>query len=218
MPLLSVRGNERYLKNMPVVGVTPSIYGFNNLGAVLNPYLNSFGANEIQFYSPFTGKVGPSFRPGNIFNDMRRGFENNPFYNVVSVQFPNLATEPAIKTLRYDNGKINLGVVGTETDLNVLKKILDDYYTRMGLAASADPVASPSAPVAGSSTTSGSVVAGTPGAAATPGGPALSVLPAPGLVGRMWSGITGLGSSAASAVSGAASSAASALGTLEGGQ
>ncbi len=152
MSYLSVRGDERFLRNMPVVGVTPSIYGFNNLGGILNPYLNRygpnmpFGVNEIQFYSPFSGQVGPSFRPGNILNDMRKGFENNPFYNVVSVQFPNLATEPAVKTLRYDNGKINIGVIGTETDLNVLKKILDDYYTRMGLAASADPVGSPSAP------------------------------------------------------------------------
>jgi hypothetical protein len=158
MSLLSVRGNERFLKNMPVVGMTPSIYGFNNLGSVLNPYLNQFrqtgtfgqvgpyGVNEVQFYSPFTGTVGPSFKPGNVLNDMRRGFENNPFYNVVSYQFPNLAVEPVIKTLRYNNGKINLGVIGTETDLTVLKKILDDHFTRQGLAASADPVASPTAP------------------------------------------------------------------------
>jgi hypothetical protein len=154
MSLLSVRGDERFLRNMPVRGILPSIYGFNNLGSILNPLLNPygsnvpFGANEIQFYSPFTGQAGPSFKPGNILNDMRRGFENNPFYNVVSTQFPNLATEPVIKTLRYDNGKLNIGVVGTVTDLNVLKKILDDHFTRQGLAASADPVASPSAPLA----------------------------------------------------------------------
>lgn len=152
MSLLSVRGDERYLRNMPVVGVTPSLYGFNNLGSILNPYLNRygpnmpFGVNEIQFYSPFSGQVGPSFRPGNILNDMRRGFENNPFYNVVSVQFPNLVSEPVIKTLRYDNGKINLGVIGTADDLNTLKQILDNYYAGHGLPASTDAVASPSAP------------------------------------------------------------------------
>jgi hypothetical protein len=137
---------------MPVVGMTPSIYGFNNLNSVLNPYMNQFspnmpfGANEIQFYSPSTGQLGPSFKPGNILNDMRRGFENNPFYNVVSTQFPNLSTEPVVKTLRYDNGKINLGVIGTVDDLNILKKILDDHYARHGLAASTDSIASPSAP------------------------------------------------------------------------
>jgi hypothetical protein len=163
MSLLSVRGNERYLRNMPVVGVTPSMYGFNNLGSVFNPYLNRygqlgqnmpFGANEIQFYSPSTGQLGPSFRPGNILNDMRRGFENNPFYNVVSVQFPNLLSEPIVKTLRYENGKINLGVIGTTDDLNTLKKILDDYYAKQGLAGSTDSVASPSAPPPPTTTTS----------------------------------------------------------------
>ena len=160
MSLLSVRGDERYLRNMPVVGVTPSIYGFNNLGSILNPYLNRygpnmpFGTNEIQFYSPFTGQVGPSFRPGNILNDMRKGFENNPFYNVVSVQFPNLVSEPVVKTLRYDNGQINLGVIGTANDLNTLKQILDNYYAGRGLPASTDVVASPSAPPAPSSSKS----------------------------------------------------------------
>ena len=162
MSLLSVRGDERFLRNMPVRGILPSIYGFNNLGSILNPLLNPYGANEIQFYSPFTGQAGPSFKPGNILNDMRRGFENNPFYNVVSTQFPNLATEPVIKTLRYDNGKLNIGVVGTVTDLNVLKKILDDHFERQGLAASTDPVASPSAPLAKPPVATLPVVAGPP--------------------------------------------------------
>ncbi len=178
MPLLSVRGNERYLNSMPVVGVTPSIYGFNNLGSILNPYLNSFGVNEIQFYSPYTGQVGPSFKPGNILNDMRKGFENNPFYNVVSVQFPNLASEPIVKTLRYDNGIINLGVIGTVDDLNTLKIILDNHFSKRGVSPSSDVVASPSAPVlrsasTGTSTTpSLSVVRATSAPAATTTTPA----------------------------------------------
>jgi hypothetical protein len=148
MSLLSVRGNERFLRNMPVVGMTPSIYGFNNLNSVLNPYMNPYGmgVNEVQFYNPLTGQPGPSFKPGNIFNDMRRGFENNPFYNVVSTQFPNLATEAVVKTLRYDNGKINIGVIGTVNDLQILKKILDDHYAKHGLAASTDSIASPVPP------------------------------------------------------------------------
>ena len=168
---LFVRGDERFARNMPVRGIVPSMFGFNNLNSVLNPYLNPLGVNEVQFYSPFTGQLGPSFKPHNVINDMRRGFENNPFYNVVSYQFPNLAVEPVIKTLRYDNGKLNLGVIGTETDLTVLKKILDDYYARQGLAASADPVASPAAPPA-------AATAAATATAATATGPSLTVLPA----------------------------------------
>ncbi len=186
MSLLSVRGNESFLKNMPVVGIAPSMFGFNNLSSILNPYLNQFGSlrqpgslgqivpygvNEVQFYSPFTGAVGPSFKPHNVLNDMRRGFENNPFYNVVSNQFPNLAVEPVIKTLRYDNGKINLGVIGTETDLNVLKKILDDHFARQGLAASADPVASPAAPAAAAPPAPAPPVAAAPAPVVAPAAP-----------------------------------------------
>ena len=187
MSLLSVRGDERYLRNMPVVGVTPSLYGFNNLGGILNPYLNRygpnmpFGVNEIQFYSPFTGQAGPSFRPGNILNDMRRGFENNPFYNVVSVQFPNLVSEPVIKTLVYNNDKINLGVIGTADDLNTLKQILDNYYAGHGLPASLDVVSSPSAPTAAAATAPAAPATTAPVAPATPAttAPAATVIPPP---------------------------------------
>jgi hypothetical protein len=219
MSLLSVRGNERFIRNMPIVGMTPSVYGFNNLGSILNPYLNQFnqlgqlGANEIQFYSPFTGQVGPSFRPGNILNDMRRGFENNPFYNVVSTQFPNLASEPVVKTLIYNNGKINIGVIGTVEDLNTLKKILDDYYAKQGLSASTDPVASPSAPTTAPTT---AVV----GATAEP---VLTVIPPPssGISGRVLGGLSGLASSVKSGVSGIKSGASDLIDgfrNMEGGQ
>jgi hypothetical protein len=49
---LFIRGDEKYAKHFPVVGVAPNLYGFNNLQGVFSPYIN----NNIQFYDKYTGR------------------------------------------------------------------------------------------------------------------------------------------------------------------
>jgi len=126
-----VRGTESFIPpNAPIVGVNPMMYKFNNLGNILNPYMRSssyvppYGppyVNEIQFYNPYNGQLGPNISQNSILSDMSQNMYNDPRYKLV--------IDSQVHSKQYDNGKINVGIIGTENDLNTVKSILDKYYS-----------------------------------------------------------------------------------------
>jgi len=122
-----VRGTESFIPpNAPIVGVNPMMYRFNNLGNILNPYMRSSSyvppyVNEIQFYNPVSGQLGPNISQNSILSDMSQNMYNDTRYKPV--------IDSQIHSRQYDNGKINVGIIGTENDLNTVKSILDKYYS-----------------------------------------------------------------------------------------
>jgi hypothetical protein len=118
---LRVRGDERFIRNMPVVGIQPTLYGFNNLGSILTPPY----VNEIQMYNPITGTMGPSFKPSSILDNIRTGFQNNPNFNVIQSQVP-----AQVRSTIYSNNNLYIGLVGTDADIMIVKKILDDHLSK----------------------------------------------------------------------------------------
>lgn len=113
---LFVRGDERYIRNMPVVGMTPTMYGFNNLRGTLNPYFN-----EVQFYNPWTGSMGPSYKPADTINNLMQGFSNNPNYNVIQ-------QNQGVNSSIYNTNNINVGLIGSSDDLLKVRQILDKHF------------------------------------------------------------------------------------------
>jgi len=115
---LYVRGDERFIRNMPVVGMAPSIYRFNNLNRMLTPYVN-----EVQFYNPFTGMPGPSYKPGNFMENFANGLTNNPTYSVAQ------QVQPVVTSSLYTNGTYNIGLVGTQQEITTAREILDKHFS-----------------------------------------------------------------------------------------
>jgi len=116
---------DRYISNMPVVGVTPNVYSFNNIGSILDPYM---GVNEVQFYNPLTGQLGPNYKTSSFLNNM---LNNQP--NILNNQ----------PTFLYNNNGINVQITGSQTDIDKVKQILDNSFKP-----AAPPAAAPAAPVA----------------------------------------------------------------------
>ncbi len=120
-----VRGTESFIPpNAPIVGVNPlnpMLYRFNNLGKILNPFMGTPPyVNEIQFYNPITGQLGPNISQNGILNDMSENMRNDLRYKPV--------IDSQIHSRQYDNGKISVGIIGTEADINTVKSILDKHY------------------------------------------------------------------------------------------
>lgn len=118
-----VRGTESFIpSNAPVIGVNPySLYRFNNLGNILNPYLNTPYVNEIQMYNPITGALGPNIKPANILGDMQRSIQTDDRYRPI--------IDNQVHSRNYDNGKINIGIIGTDKDIETVKAILDKHFS-----------------------------------------------------------------------------------------
>ena len=76
--------------------------------------------NEIQFYNPITGQMGPNISQHGLLSDMSQNMRNDQRYNPV--------IDSQIHTKQYNNGKINIGIIGNEADLNTAISILDKYY------------------------------------------------------------------------------------------
>jgi hypothetical protein len=133
---LRVRGNERFIRNMPVVGIEPTLYGFNNLRSTLSPYVN-----EIQFYNPFNGSLGPSIKPNNILDNVTNGFLNNPLYNVAQPQYLQSSLQQSlqfsgnVKTVMYNN-RVNVAITGKDDDTTYVKKILDEHFSKNPISTS----------------------------------------------------------------------------------
>jgi hypothetical protein len=138
---LFIRGDEKYAKHFPVVGVAPNIYSFNNLSGALGPYVNN-----IQFYDKYTGRLGPSFSPSTMLSQMVNSFQTDPRYASVY--------QNQIRTNVYHNDSKNfsIGLIGTSDNITITKKALDDYFNK-----SKTPVApvAPVAPAGATVTTSG---------------------------------------------------------------
>ena len=114
---LFIRGDEKYSKHFPVVGVTPSAYAFNNLQNTLGPYVNN-----IQFYDPYTGRMGPSFTPNNMIGEMLTNLkQTNPVFAE--------ASRNQIKTSVYNNDtkKFTVGLIGNDEDIKIARIALDTY-------------------------------------------------------------------------------------------
>jgi hypothetical protein len=123
---LIVNGDERYIRNMPVVGIRPTMYGFNNLRSTLHPYLNQnpypyLNPNEIQFYNPIYGSLYSSYKPADTINNLMQGFTNNPNYNVIQ-------QNQGINTFVYNTNNINVGLIGSSDDLLKVRQILDKHF------------------------------------------------------------------------------------------
>jgi len=126
-----VRGTESFIPpNAPIVGINPinpMLYRFNNLGNILNPYMRSPPyVNEIQFYNPITGQLGPNISQNGILSNMSQNIQNDPRYTPV--------IDSQIHTKQYNNGKINIGIIGNEADLNTVITILDKHYATSTVA------------------------------------------------------------------------------------
>ena len=117
MPLF-IRGDEKYSKHFPVVGVTPSLYTFNNLQNTLGPYVN-----RIQFYDPLSGRMAGSFTPENIIGEMLTNLkQTNPVYAE--------ASRNQIRTSVYNNDtkKFTVGLIGNDEDIQTVRKALDAHF------------------------------------------------------------------------------------------
>ena len=115
---MHVRGTEKFLNPyMPVVGMQPNVYRFNNLSSTLTPYVN-----EVQFYDPYTGALGPNISPNGILKDMNESLLSDSRYT------PFIKSQVHSKI--YDNGKINVGLIGTNDDINLVNQILNNYFNQ----------------------------------------------------------------------------------------
>lgn len=135
---MHVRGTEKFLNPyMPVVGMTPnknvfdnfirselsidnlrpSFYRFNNLTSTLAPYVN-----EVQFYDPYTGALGPNISPNGILRDMNESLLSDSRYA------PFIKSQVHSKI--YNNGKINVGLIGTNDDINLVNQILNAHFNQ----------------------------------------------------------------------------------------
>jgi hypothetical protein len=117
---LFIRGDEKYSKHFPVVGVTPSVYAFNNLQNTLGPYVN-----KIQFYDPYTGRLGPSFTPNTMIEEMLTNLkQSNPLFAE--------ASRNQIKTSVYNNDtkKFTVGLIGNDEDIKIARTALDAYLSK----------------------------------------------------------------------------------------
>lgn len=149
---LFIRGDEKYAKHFPVVGVAPNLYSFNNLSGAFGPYLNN-----IQFYDKYTGRLGPSFSPSTMLSQMVNSFQTDPRY--ASVYHNQIRTN----VYHNDSKNFSIGLIGTNDNIAITKKALDEYFNKTKTSVA---TASPTAPTTGISVT-------TPGATTTvlPTGP-----------------------------------------------
>ena len=119
---------DRYISNMPVVGVTPNVYSFNNIGSILDPYM---GVNEVQFYNPLTGQLGPNYKTSS--------FQDNMLTNQPNNNQPNMLTNQ-LTSLYNDNG-INVQITGSQDDTKRVITILNNYFTKTQAQAQVQPQA-----------------------------------------------------------------------------
>jgi len=139
-----VRGTESFIPpNAPIVGINPinpMLYRFNNIGNILNPYMRTPPyVNEIQFYNPITGQLGPNISQNGILSDMSQNMQNDPRYTPV--------INNQICSKQYNNNKINVGIIGNEADLNTVISILDKHFATSTVAPPVTPSAPATAPV-----------------------------------------------------------------------
>jgi hypothetical protein len=120
---LFIKGDELYSKHFPVVGVTPTLYGFNNLPSVFGKYFNP-PINRIQMYDGWSGKLLPSVEPATLLTEMMDNLKSNPNYAVQERQ--------RIHSSLYNNDtkKFTVGLIGTEKDIEMTKKALDEYLKK----------------------------------------------------------------------------------------
>jgi hypothetical protein len=97
-----VTGNERYIKNMPVVGMTPQYYTLPNIATTI-PRV------DYQFYNPWTGSLGPAF--------------TNALDNVKNTT----STTGGVESKIYNKKGVYVGLVGTSSELAKIEKCLDDH-------------------------------------------------------------------------------------------
>jgi hypothetical protein len=118
---MHVKGTEKFLNPyMPVVGMTPSFYRFNNLSSTIAPYVN-----EVQFYDPYTGALGPNISPNGILRDMSESILSDSRYK------PLVNSQVVSKV--YDNGKINVGLIGTNNDILLVNQILNAHFNQQNV-------------------------------------------------------------------------------------
>jgi len=98
-----VSGRERYLRNMPVVGMTPQYYTIPGLNSLIQPRV------DYQFYNPWTGSLGPSFT-------------NEPY----TTNTNNLNVNTEI----YNRNGVYVGIVGVNEDINKVKRCLDLHLSQ----------------------------------------------------------------------------------------
>ena len=85
-----------------------------------SPY--STPIDEIQFYNPFTGALGPSVTSSNSVNSA-----NYELQNLIQRQYPTLNNRNII-IINYNNTKINVGIFGSENDVTLVKKIIEAHF------------------------------------------------------------------------------------------
>ena len=116
--------NNNLITGLPVFDINKNVsnqyYRFNNLGNILDPYMITPPyVNEIQFYNPINGQLGPNISQQKILSDMAQSFTNdNKYKPVINSQ---------IHSHHYNNSKISIGLIGSHTDINTVKSILDKY-------------------------------------------------------------------------------------------
>lgn len=126
---LFIKGDEIYSKHFPVVGMSPSfgvtstlapsVYRFNNLSNVFNPYVN-----RIQMYDGWTGKLLPNMTPSTLLTEMADNLKSNPNYSGLENQ--------RIRSNLYNNDtkKFTIGLIGIEKDIETTRKALDEYLNK----------------------------------------------------------------------------------------
>ncbi len=108
-----VTGEDRYYKNMPVVGMT----GLNQFYTI--PGLNNMMQPRVdyQFYNPYTGSLGPT-----VTNANNIGL-NNYGLNNLNINTAN------IKSDIYERNGILVALVGTQGDIDKAENCLDKHLS-----------------------------------------------------------------------------------------
>jgi len=115
-----VSGNEKFIRNMPVVGMTPSLYTIPNLNTFVSPHI------KYQFYNPWSGQLGQT-----VSTHMNQFSPINSIYgtNSISDMFTNPQGNLSVKSQVYDRNGICVGLIGSNDDILKVTNCLDKCLT-----------------------------------------------------------------------------------------
>lgn len=122
MPITSGFMGSKYISGLPVVGVSaPSLYTF------AQPPISA-----IQTYNSRTGQLGPRIDMNNMLSNFADEFNRNMArkYGINLQQSTNTIANQPVTTQTYSNGKINIALAGSTSDVNTAISILNAHFSK----------------------------------------------------------------------------------------
>lgn len=123
-----VKGYESFIPpNAPIVGVSPTLYTLPSFGRVFNPLLRPIPYPSLPFvnsvvpFNPITGQVGPAISATSSLQSMVDSIRSDSRYRPI--------IDNAVHSKQYNNNKINIGIIGTTKDIDLVANILNAHFT-----------------------------------------------------------------------------------------